>query len=119
MTTVAERYQPKPHGRRGPPSIPPLADRNNVNSQLGPQDFLIPDYSPDAFPCNKEFDSSGHDADVIRMMNDRIMSAINYKRIKEPKWYESLAYYLGTQDGRWNYRARQLVPMRNNANVHK
>jgi hypothetical protein len=111
-------YQPKPHGRKGPAKLR-LADPRNVNSQLGPQDFLIPDYNPDIHLANPEFNEPGHDLAVIRMMTDRITSAINYKRVKEPKWYESLAFYLGTQDVTWNYRARQLVPMRNTTNVYK
>lgn len=113
---TAQEYQPKRHTRRGPP---PLLDPRNVNSQNGPQDFKTPEYNPDLYPANPKFNWPGHDEDVIQMMVDRITSAINYKRVKEPKWYESLAYYLGTQDVTWNYRARQLVPMRNVTNYHK
>ena len=109
-------YQPKKHGRIGPLK---LQDKRNVNSELGPQDFVIPEYNPDLYPANPKFSEIGHDEAVLRIMTDRITSAINYKRVKEPDWYESLAFYLGTQDVTWNYRARQLVPVRNEKNIYK
>lgn len=116
MPTATE-YQPKKHTRQGPP---PLQDPQNVNSQLGPGDFRIPHYNPDLYPANPGLEKApGHDLRVIRMLQDRVMSAVNYKRYLEPEWYESLAYFLGKQDLTWNYQARQLVPMRNRTNYHK
>ncbi len=107
-----ETYQPQPTRRRGPPK-PRLADPRNVESQLRPEDFIQPDYNPDIQRANPKLSTDlGHDAAIIRMMLARITSAINYKRVKEPAWYESLAYYLGTQNVRWNYGSRSLVPFR-------
>lgn len=102
-----------------PSKLPPLTDPDNVDSQLSPSDFILPDYDPDRFPANRKYDKPGHGAAVIELIRNRVLSATSYKRIKEPDWYESLAYYLGKQNLTWNYAAQKLVPTRNSQNANR
>lgn len=105
MARLQPAYQTPPPTRnrnpfRGPVRQRDLIDPENVESQVGPDDLAYADYLPDT-----------HDQDVIKLAQQRVVRAQSYRRIKEPTFFESLAFYLGNQGVRWDYMRNCLQPV--------
>lgn len=81
--------------------LPKLRDKDNLDSELSPDDFDQADAAP-----------SETDEDLLALMSERYQAASNARRFREHEWFLSLAFYLGEQSLGWSTNRGRLIDTR-------
>jgi hypothetical protein len=112
VTDLAEQMFPTKTTRKGPVhrtwDEAQLRNKRNPSSELGSEDLKFDPYNPT--PTERA---------LINDVEEDVQAAINYRKVVEGRFFESLAFYQGAQNQRWNYGTRTLQQTYQNSSKWK